>query len=106
MNIRLVSWNFSSKVTALVMAISSMCGNAYGFFGWFEKSKEEKTNDGDKVPLDVDWSMLRTLDPNSGHASDALQARNGKSASANGKFAHAYGKASFDIVGESCKPYE
>ena len=75
---RLGSSVFKAQMTAIVMAASSLGGTAYGFFGWFDKSKEEKPKDGDNAPLDLDWSTLRTLDPTSGKASDALQAANGK----------------------------
>jgi hypothetical protein len=168
MKSRLGSPVFEATMTALVMSMSSIGSTAYGFFAWFEKSKEEKPKDGDKASLDLDWSTLRMLDPTSGKAPDALQAMNGKRVRVPGfivpledsqtsvsefllvpnpqacihvpppppnqiihvrmapgtraqmnygpvwvqgrmritEVAHAYGKASFDMVGESSEPYD
>lgn len=82
---RISSSAFPASIFAFVIGMSSIGGTAYGFFGWFEKSKEEKakggkgatSNDG-QVPLDLDWSTLRALDPTSGTAPGVLQGVNGK----------------------------
>jgi len=171
---------FLAPIVALALSTCALSGTAYGFFGWFEKSKEEKAKEekakgkkgtasiDDQVPLDLDWSTLRALDPISGTAPEVLQAVDGKLVRVAGfivpledsqksvsefllvpspqacihvpppppnqiihvkmspgagtkmnygpvwvkgrlritEVSHAYGKASFDMVGEATEPYD
>ena len=82
---RFNSFAFLAPLSILTLAMSCLGGTAYGFFGWFEKSKDEKSQDGkntapneDQVPIDLDWTTLRALDPTSGTAPEALQSANNK----------------------------